>query len=437
MPLQGDPPPSHDIERGDTQTEKSSARNGDKDVKPGELARVVHSDPIVRVVPMQAGWESSTIEVKRSALPKAHYQSTVLGSWIVILYVLIWSNCRFLFSDGWHDALLLATLFSPICQVVIPLFELKLSLLLPILLSINVLCVTIFQLVVTVVCYREEKEYFGGTLFALIAMVLYGSFTVFVVYSHRYEAGEAALAAVAAAESGTAGECSESHALSALSYSQPTSTTAQDPEQSVQPSQSCPQSSQVADLGTVRIVRHDPIIKVVPFDGDWESSCIIVRRSVLPLKLRRMALLLHLIWAVNPYVVLIAGLAASVSGYCLVLASGLPMASVISLFQLITLDSCLDTTGPEIILYFVKFVVFTVAQQLAITVAFYHGTQAFFAQNLCVIVLLVLFGMLSTAVVYQYHYRSAQAALDALAAESAKSSLAEDDDSHERDSTSK
>ena len=84
MPLQGDPPPSHDIERGDTQTEKSSARNGDKDLKPGELARVVHSDPIVRVVPMQAGWESSTIEVKRSALPKAHYQSTVLGSWIII-----------------------------------------------------------------------------------------------------------------------------------------------------------------------------------------------------------------------------------------------------------------------------------------------------------------------------------------------------------------
>ena len=303
----------------------------------------------------------------------------------------------------------------------------------PIVCSIHVLCFAILQLILTVVCYREEREYFVGTLFALITMVLYGSFTIFAIYSHCYEAGEAAIEAVAAAESGTAAECSESHALSALPYSQPAGGTAQDPEQNMESSQSCPQPSQVTDLGTVQVVRHDPIIKVVPFDGNWESSCIIVRRSVLPMRLRRMALLTRIPWIVIPIVIFIAGLVAHDTGLNAVTFSGIMIALPIPFSHLLTLN----VAGPSYLLNFVKCVFVTASLQLANTAASYYDNPTYFAYNFGALVLLVLFGILSTAVIYQYNYQAGKAALDALEAERARSSLPEDDDSHERDSTSK
>ena len=78
MPLQGDPPPYHDIERGESQAEPLNTGNDNECLKPGELARVVQYDPIVKVIPMRAGWASSTIEVKRSAMPDVNYTLAVL-----------------------------------------------------------------------------------------------------------------------------------------------------------------------------------------------------------------------------------------------------------------------------------------------------------------------------------------------------------------------
>ena len=435
MPLHGDPPPYNDIECGESQAEQSNTSDDNKYLKPGELVRVMHSDPIVKVVPMRAGWESSTIEVKRSALPNARYQFAVLESWIVISYVLICSNFRFLSSSsGWVVLLSLAAVCSPLSLFfVLVRSTVMRSLLLPIVCSIHVLFWAIIQLILTVKCYREEREYFGGTLFALIAMVLDGSFTIFVMYSHCYETGEAALAAVAAAKSRFADECSEAHTLPSLPYSQPAGAPAQDHEHSMESSQSCPQSSQVTDLGTVRVVRHDPIIKVVPFHGNWVSSYIIVRRSVLPPKLRIMALLTQIPWIVIPIVIYIAGFITSFS----VALSGTTIAFAIPSFHSTVFDSKLSITGSRDLFVFVKCVFSTASLLLAVTVASYYNNRTYFVYNLCAIVLLVLFGMLSIDVVYQYHYKAGQAALNALAAERVRSSQPEDDDSHECGSTSK
>ena len=433
MPLQGGPAPHN--ERSDVQTDQSSAGNKNECLKPGELARVVQYDPIVKVVPMRAGWESSTIEVKRSVLPNARYPFAVLESWIAISYVLICSNVRFLSPNGWAVGLSMAAGFSPPYLFCVLFFlNAMRSLLFPIIWSIHVLCCAIIQLILSVKCYREERKYFVGTLFALITIVLYGSFTIFVMYSHCYEAGEAALAVVAAAESGTAAECSESCALPALPYSQPAGGTAQDLEQNMESSQSCPQPSQVTDLGTVRVVRHDPIIRVFPFGGGWESSCIIVRRSVLSLTLRRVALLLHLLWVVIPIVIFIAGLAASGTGVQCAIASGITIEFTAPFFLLLMLDSEFCGTGSRDLFVFVKCVVSIISLQLAVTVASCH--EEYFAQSLGAFVLLVLFGMVSIVVVYQHHYQAGKVALDALAAERARSSP-EDDDSHECGSASK
>ena len=114
-PLQGDPPPYTDIERGDSQAEPTNTGNDNECLKPGELARVVHrdnSDEIVKVVPMRAGWDSSsTIEVKRSALPELRSPRTIIG-WILISYFLACSNYRFLSSE-WATALMLFVVFFP------------------------------------------------------------------------------------------------------------------------------------------------------------------------------------------------------------------------------------------------------------------------------------------------------------------------------------
>ena len=308
----------------------------------------------------------------------------------------------------------------------------------PIVCSIHVLCFAILQLILTVVCYREEREYFGGTMFALITMVLYGPFTIFVTYSHCYEAGEAALAAVAAAESETDAECNESHALPALSYSQPVDTTAQDSEQNVESSQSCPQPSQVTDLGTVRVVRHDPIIKVAPFDGNWKSSYIIVRRSVLPLRLRIMALLTQLSWILIPITIFIAAsFSISKSTLDKILIAVLPGGILICLYGILTFVANWISNGPVLLFNFVKCMVYTASLQLIMTAVYYYDNRTCFVYNLGALVLLVLFGMVSIAVVYQYDYQVGQAALNALEAERAKSSLSEDDVSHEGGSTNK
>ena len=442
MPLQGDPPPYTDIERGDSQAEPTNTGNDNECLKPGELARMVHrdnSDEIVKVVPMRAGWDSSsTIEVKQSALPELRSPRTIIG-WVLISYFLACSNYRFLSSE-WATTLMLFMLLFPLAMawtLVLLVKILKSLLALFLSFSIHILFFAILQLIVTVVCYHEEREYFVGTLFALIAMVLSGSFTIFAIYSDCYEQGEAALAAVTAAESGTADECSESHALPALSHSQPAGGTAQDSEQNVEPSQSSPQQSQVPDLGTARVVRHDPIIKVVPFGGDRKSSYIIVRRSALPLRLRRVALLSQFLWMLIPLVVILAGAAANGPKSFKVAFSGVTMGGLSSVFQIFSFDWSLNGTWPGMHLWVSGVIIVTVSLKLAMTVASCYDSRTCFAYNLGALVLLVLFGILSTAVIYQYNYRAGQAALNALEAERAKSSLPEDDDSRECDPTNK
>ena len=141
VPLQGNPPPYNDIERGDSQAEPSNTGNDNECLKPGELARVVHYDPFVKVVPMRDGWESSTIKVKRSALPNESYTFSVLESWIVIQYLLICSNFRFLSSDGWNIGLSLAATYSPLYLFCVLFFlNAMRSLLFSIIWSIHVLC---------------------------------------------------------------------------------------------------------------------------------------------------------------------------------------------------------------------------------------------------------------------------------------------------------
>lgn len=436
MQLQGDPPPYHDVERGDTQAEQSSARNLDEELKPGERARVVLSDPIVKVVPLCAGWKSSGIEVRRSALPKARFSDPdiIMISWDVVSLALLCSNYRYdpptinaMVNEAFPKALFVFRYGASLH------FSKKISLFRLGLLSIDVCSFIILQLILTVECYREAKEFFLGTLFVLIMMVLFGSFTVFVVFSYYKQASEVAMAAVAADESKPADGCSESHSM----LSQFASDASVDPEQNTRPPQACDYSRQRTGIRDVWFVRNDPVINVVPFDGDWSSMhSIIVRRSVLPLKLRKAALLLQHFWIVVPTVVSAAGCLST--NYNDARNNGITaVCGTILLFQIIDARMSVRFTHPRYPVYFAAIAFLSANIQQVITVASYHGNRTYFVYNLGALVLLVLFGILSTIVVYQYHYQAGQAALDALAAERARRSLPKGGDSHECDSTSK
>ena len=425
-PLQGGPPPYNDIVHSGTQTEQSSAGNKNECLKPGELARVVHDDPIVKIVPLRGARKSSPIEIRRSVLPPRSHLILTQLSWMVISLALLYSNYRFEQPPMCDSAIFFATISSSSSQFN-SLIERELKHILdPNVISINVLCLSILQLILTIVCYRVAKEYFAGTFFALIAMVLFGSYSVFAVYSYCYRAGEAALTVVDATVPKTADERCESDSMYALMQTRSTSTARLESEKCDE-SQVHVRSRSCSALGSVW--SNDRCVKVELFDGHCNSPSIIVRPSVLPLSLRRVALLLEFLWIPIPFVSLILG---ACTGDHRIPTLG----SLVSAFNCIAFPLNTAITTRDYLLLFVPGVFFTVMVQLFITVEAYYYTRVYFAPNLCWLVAVVLFGMVSIAVVYQYHYQAGRAALDALAAERARSSP-EDDDSHEGNPTSK
>lgn len=215
-PLQIDPPAYSGPETASDHALLSSAtEQNDARLAPGEMARQVHVDPIVRVKPLSYGFSYSYIELRLSVLQGNTFLIALISkcSWVLTAITLFIFDVSLAIIDQGSWSAGLAVVQACMICITVPMFaEMEPGLGTLISYFVQVMAQSALQLLFT---WTVSAAYYSKCLVIFMVTALLGVFTLCANCWFFHCAGRAALDALAASQDGAAEE-EESHALSNL-----------------------------------------------------------------------------------------------------------------------------------------------------------------------------------------------------------------------------
>ena len=330
---------------------------------PEDLARVVRHDETVNFAPLGRRIGSPSVSTRVSVFPRDIVIQAFLSQccWIFITDAILWTSIR---MPQLSVSLLL---FAAFIRLGLYVFQTLLltsyglpSLYSVVFFTVNVLTVLVLQTICTVQSYYQGRDYFVRNMIILGMAVPIGAYLICVVYSCSCKASKAAVT----------GEIAQDSAVDSNAHTTEKAASRMGP------------------------------------------TYIEVRRSLLPRRLRIVAMLISCSWLVIIFVFPVASLVHSVNNRGLY---GFFM-SVERAFELLFVFLAnFHVVSPAIPLIFAAVIFAATSLQLATTVTCSGDS---FALNFKVLVGMVLYGLVSVYTVFLYHYRAGQVALAAAATES-------------------